>query len=105
DLLLTHLVEPHLGRDRLTFVYDYPASAAALAQVRVGNPPVAERFELYLDGMELANGFHELADPEEQRRRFNEDNLRRRERSLPPIPPDEALLHALAHGLPDCSGV
>jgi hypothetical protein len=62
DLLLTHRIEPQLGQGRLTFVYDYPASQAALARLRPGDPPVGERFELYLNGIELANGFHELGD-------------------------------------------
>lgn len=103
DLVLTHLVEPHLGRGRLTFVYDYPASAAALARVRAGDPPLAERFELYLEGVELANGFRELADAREQRRRFEQDLDRRGGNGAPRM--DERLLAALAHGLPDCSGV
>lgn len=105
DLLLTHVIEPHLGDGRLTFLYDYPASQAALARVRADEPPVAERFELYLGGVELANGFHELGDAGEQRRRFEADNERRRASGLPPVPMDERLLAALAHGLPDCAGV
>jgi elongation factor P--(R)-beta-lysine ligase len=105
DLLLTHVVEPELGRDRLTFLYDYPATAAALARIRPGNPPVAERFELYLDGVELANGFHELADATEQRQRFEHDLRLRAAHDRPTIPMDTHLLAALTHGLPDCSGV
>lgn len=105
DLILTHLVEQHLGRGRLTFIYDYPASQAALARVRPGNPPLAERFECYLEGIELANGFHELNDAAEQRRRFERDLAVRRARGLPQVPPDERLLAALEAGLPDCSGV
>lgn len=105
DLLLTHLVEPHLGRAGMTFLYDYPASQAALARVREESPPVAERFELYLGGVEIANGFHELTDAVEQRRRFLDDNRRRRESAMPEVPMDEALLAALASGLPDCAGV
>jgi elongation factor P--(R)-beta-lysine ligase len=105
DLLLTHAIEPKLGQGRLTFIYDYPASQAALARIHPGNPPVAARFELYLNGTELANGFHELADADEQRRRF-EAQLRLREmRGLPAVPVDERLPAALAHGLPDCAGV
>jgi elongation factor P--(R)-beta-lysine ligase len=105
DLLLTHAVEPKLGQGRLIFIYDYPASQAALARILPGNPPVAARFELYLNGIELANGFHELADAGEQRQRF-EAQLHIRETSgLPVVPVDEHLLAALAHGLPDCAGV
>jgi len=105
DLLLTRLVEPQLGNERLTFVYDYPASAAAAARVRTEEPPVAERFELYLDGVELANGFQELADQREQRDRFERDRIARERQGLPTIPIDERLIAALANGLPACSGV
>jgi len=105
DLLLTHGIEPKLGRDRLTFVYDYPASQAALARLRPGDPPVGERFELYLNGVELANGFHELGDAGEQRRRFEAENAARRALGLPIMPVDENLLAALEAGLPDCAGV
>lgn len=105
DLILTHQIEPHLGDERLTFIYDYPASQAALARVRDGNPPVAERFELYFRGMELANGFHELADAGEQRRRFEAEQAERQAQGLDTVPMDENLLAALNYGLPDCSGV
>ncbi|MCU7923793.1 MAG: EF-P lysine aminoacylase GenX [Candidatus Thiodiazotropha sp. (ex Dulcina madagascariensis)] len=105
DLLLSHLIEPGLGENGMTFLYDYPASQAALARVRGGTPAVAERFELYLSGMEIANGFHELTDGREQRRRFVEDNRRRRESGQPVIPMDESLLAALAAGMPACAGV
>jgi lysyl-tRNA synthetase class 2 len=104
DLLLTHCIEPRLGPG-LVFLYDYPASQAALARVRPGEPPVAERFELYWDGLELANGFHELSDAAEQRARFVADNLRRERLGLPIVLADEHLLAALEAGLPDCSGV
>ena len=106
DLLLTHCVEPWLAQQGLCFVYDYPASQAALA--RLGERDgyvVGERFELYVDGIELANGYHELADAAEQRARFEEDNRRRRARGQPERELDEALLAALEAGLPDCSGV
>ena len=105
DLLLTHVVEPKLGQGRLTFIYDYPASQAALARIHPGNPPVAARFELYLNGIELANGFHELADADEQRTRFERQLHAREAAGLPAVPLDERLLAALAHGLPDCAGV
>jgi lysyl-tRNA synthetase class 2 len=105
DLLLTHCIEPWLGRDTPCFVHDYPPSQAALARVRAEDPPVAERFELYIRGVEIANGFHELADAAEQRARFESDRARRREACLPDVMPDERMLAALAHGLPDCAGV
>ncbi len=104
-MLLSHCIEPQLGRGRPSFIYDYPASQAALARIRPGQPPLAERFELYLNGIELANGFHELGDPAEQRRRFERDNRLRAARRLPPLPVDEWLLAALESGLPDCAGV
>lgn len=104
-LLLSHAVEPRLGRGRPTFLHDFPASQAALARVRPGSPPLAERFEVYVEGVELANGYHELADPDEQRRRFAADLARRRALGLPEVPMDERLLAALAAGLPPCAGV
>ena len=105
DLLLTHRIEPLLGQGRLSFVYDYPVSQAALARLRPGDPPVGERFELYLNGVELANGFHELGDAAEQRRRFERENAKRLALGLPAMPADEHLLAALESGLPDCAGV
>lgn len=102
DLIMSTLVGPRLGQDRLTFIYDYPASQAALARIR---GPVASRFEAYLNGIELANGFHELANASEQHSRFEADQAQRRERGLPVQPIDEHFLTALEHGLPDCSGV
>lgn len=105
DLSLATLVEPALDPARPTFVYDFPASHAALARIRRGNPPVAERFELFFGGMELANGFHELTDAEEQAARFQADLAARRARGLGEPPMDERLLAALRHGLPACAGV
>lgn len=105
DLLLTHCLEPDLGRGRLTFLTGYPPSQAALARIDPGPPPVAERFECYLEGIELANGFRELTDAAEQRARFTADIDARTSAGLPPVPMDEALLAALATGLPDTSGV
>lgn len=104
DLLLTHCLEPELGRDCISFLRDYPPSQAALAQIS-GDPPVAERFELYLHGVEIANGFHELTDAAEQRARFLADQRRRVALGLPPVPVDENLLAALDAGMPSCSGV
>ncbi|HUF77699.1 MAG TPA: EF-P lysine aminoacylase EpmA [Thermoanaerobaculia bacterium] len=109
DLLMGTAVTPALGRGRPTFVYDFPASQAALARLREsdpeGGPAVAERFELFIEGMELANGFHELTDRAEQHRRFERDLARRRARGLPEPPVDDRLLAALGSGLPDCAGV
>jgi lysyl-tRNA synthetase class 2 len=105
DLILTHEIEPKLGVGRPTFIHDYPASQAALARVRGGEPPLAERFEAFVDGVELANGYHELVDADEQRRRFESDLEARRVAGLPEVPMDERLLAALEHGLPRCAGV
>lgn len=105
DILLTRLVEPALAALGVVFVYDYPASQAALARLRADDPRRAERFELYVDGVELANGWSELTDAAEQRRRFQRDNQTRQVAGLPPVPLDEHLLAALAQGLPECAGV
>ena len=106
DLLMSHLIEPQLKTRGLCFVYDYPASQAALARIVASDDVlVGQRFELYVEGVELANGYCELTDPAEQRARFERDNARRREHGLPEHPLDEALLAAMAHGLPPCSGV
>ncbi len=105
DLLLTHRIQPSFPSDRITVIGDYPATQCALAKIRADDPPVAERFELYLGAQELANGYHELTDAAEQRARFERDNARRRERGLGEVPLDENLLAALRQGLPDCAGV
>lgn len=109
DALLEFLmgvgVGPRLGRGALTFVHAYPASQAALARLDPHDARTALRFELYCDGVELANGFHELQSAPEQRARFERDNDARRAAGLRAYPPDERLLAALAAGLPDCAGV
>ena len=105
DLLASHFVYPKLGQGRVTLLTDFPASQCALARIRPGDPPVAERFEAFVAGLELANGYHELADAGEQRRRFEHANAQRRARGLPEMPLDERLLAAMAEGLPDCAGV
>ena len=104
-LLLATVVEPALDPAAPTFLYDFPASQAALARVRPGPPPVAARFELFLGGMELANGFYELADAAEQARRFEADRAARAAAGTDCPPVDGRLLAALAAGLPDCAGV
>jgi|SRR5688572_26072015 lysyl-tRNA synthetase class 2 len=107
DLLMGAVVGPTLGHDAPLFVEDYPASQAALARLRTepDGAVVAERFEMYVDGLELANGFHELGDAAEQRRRFEGDIAGRARHGQAQNPLDENLLAALAHGLPDCAGV
>lgn len=105
DLLMGVLIGPSLGRGALCFVHRYPASQAALAQIDPVDARVALRFELYLEGIELANGFVELGDPDEQRARFEADQQLRAARGLPVPAMDERLLAALAHGIPPCAGV
>jgi lysyl-tRNA synthetase class 2 len=107
ELLLSHCVAPRLGHGRPLFVYDFAACQAALANLRTARdgPPFAERFELFIDGIEVANGCHELADPREQRCRFEADRRRRQSLGLPEVAIDERMLAALSQGLPDCSGV
>ena len=107
NLILSICIEPKLGVDKPCFLYEYPPSQASLAQVNVSSDgiPVAQRFELYIQGMELANGYFELTDPDEQAKRFKQDNLERRQMGFSEIPPDEHLIAAMKHGLPACSGV
>ena len=105
DLLLTHRLQPAFPKDQLLVVYDYPASQAALARLRPANPLLAERFELYLGPMELANGYHELTDATEHRGRFERDLAIRRKRGTVMPPLDERLLDAVESGLPACAGV
>jgi lysyl-tRNA synthetase class 2 len=112
ELLLTLAVEPHLGRDVPELLYDYPASQAALAATaeRAGgigdtaNIEVAERFELYWQGVELANGYHELTDPVELRRRLEQVNHQRSAAGRAALPLPESLLTAMETGLPPCAG-
>lgn len=105
DLLMSHFIEPHLGQSEPIFIYDYPATQAALARIRNDEIPVAERFEVYIKGVELANGFHELANAAEQRKRFEENIIERNKLGYNEALIDENLLAALNHGLPNCAGV
>jgi lysyl-tRNA synthetase class 2 len=105
NFLLAEQVEPHLDEERPTILYDYPASQAALAQVRPGDAPVAERFELYVTGIELANGYHELRDAAELRARIARANQERLADGKPALPAENRLLSALEAGLPSCCGV
>ncbi|WP_300617130.1 EF-P lysine aminoacylase EpmA [Dokdonella sp.] len=104
DLLVTHRLQPSFPRDRISVMHDFPATQCALAKVRAGEPPLAERFELYLGSYELANGYHELNDAAEQRARFERDNARRRGRGQRELPLDERLL-AVLDAMPACAGV
>lgn len=102
--IMAAAVEPALPEGG-AFLVDYPARHAALSRVRPGDPPVAERFELFLDGIEIANGFTELTDEAEQRVRIHAENAARVAAGLEPYPTDERFLAALARGLPPCAGV
>lgn len=104
QLLMAKKIEPHLGFKQPTFVIDYPIEQAALARCTEGNNPIAERFELYINGVELANGFHELNDPVQQRERFNQDLILRQQlnKTIPTI--DERFIASL-ETLPNCAGV
>jgi len=105
QLLMNHLIEPTLPEQ--CFVYDYPVAQAALSKIEenADNTRVAKRFELYCKGMEIANGYSELTNPQEQKARFAKDNQLRTELGLLAMQPDERLLSALEEGMPECAGV
>lgn len=105
DLLLVDRVQPQLGIKRPALLYDYPASQAALAKIRHDDPPVAERFELYVAGIELANGYHELLDPAELLRRNQQANAQRQADGKPTLPEQSRLIAAMESGLPPSVGV
>ena len=105
QFLFSTVVEPQIGQEAPVVVYHFPAGQAALAQISSEDLRVAERFEFYYKGLELANGFHELSDAREQLRRFQQDNLQREKMGLPVRAIDTRLLAALQAGIPNCSGV
>ena len=98
-------IEPNLGIGAPTILYDYPISMAALSRPKPGDPRLAERFELYVCGLELANAFSELTDPAEQRARFLADQAKKQRSMATTYPIDEDFLAALEHGLPECAGI
>ena len=104
QLLFGVAIEPVFAEQRPCFVYNFPASQAALARISTEDPRVAERFEVYYKGIELANGFHELNNAQEQLARFQEDNRLRKLKGLDEIPIDQHFINSLKH-LPDCAGV
>jgi lysyl-tRNA synthetase class 2 len=104
DEILVEHVEPRLGCKRPTFLYDYPAQLAALSKIKKDDPTVAERFELYIDGLELANGFSELTDPVEQRKRFEEASAKRAAKHWARYAMPEKFLHAL-NAMPEAAGI
>jgi lysyl-tRNA synthetase class 2 len=105
DFIFSHCVSDHLGHESPIMIYDYPACQAALARITDTKPQVAERFELFINGMEIANGFHELCDADEQKKRFIQDNLKRKQSGKCEIGMDQRFLDALEHGLPPSTGV
>jgi len=105
DLLASHLVYPQLNGPNLWVVHSYPADQAMLARLNPENGAIAERFEVFFCGLELANGFRELTDASLQAQRFEHDRLSRKARNRPDVQPDKGLLAALTHGMPECSGV
>ncbi|MEH0667848.1 elongation factor P--(R)-beta-lysine ligase [Vibrio scophthalmi] len=105
QLLFSVGVEAKIGQTRPAFVYDFPATQAALAKINPTDDRVADRFEVYFRGIELANGFHELDNPKEQQARFEQDNQKRQQMGLPVQPMDGHLIAALEAGLPECAGV
>ncbi len=105
DLLLGMMIQPQLPEDTLTFVYDFPEGQAALARLRREDPVVAERFELFVGPVEIANGYQELTDADELRLRFEQENAQRAKANQAKVPCDIWLLEAMDQGLPACSGV
>ena len=105
DCLYACVLEPVLHKLGTVFIYDYPAELRAYARLRDGPSPVAARFELVVDGLELANGYYEIVDAADQARCFDHENATRRARGLPVVAPDAAWLAALANGMPACAGV
>jgi len=105
DFLFSHRVQPFLGNNRLTMVFGYPACQSSLARISSDNPLQTERVELFINGIELGNGYHELTDAAEQSQRFDKELAIRRQSGLPVTDKDQRLLDALQSGLPDCSGI
>ncbi len=105
DLLLSQVVEPALPGETITIIHDFLPEQAALARIRPGDPPVAERFEVYLGQLELANGYQELTDSREQLERFERECTLKKARGEETAPLDHGLINAMRSGLPECSGV
>ena len=105
DFIFSHQIQPQLGKNALCLVYGYPACQSSLARFNIENPSVTERVELFLNGIELGNGYYELADYIEQERRFDTEIMIRKQQNLPLINKDNRLIAALKAGLPNCSGI
>ena len=105
DFIFSHKVQPELGQYPVCIVHNYPAIQASLARINPDDSAIAERFEVFINGMEIANGFHELADSKEQELRFDQENQIRKQKGLATVKKDNYFLDALSAGLPDCSGI
>jgi lysyl-tRNA synthetase class 2 len=105
DYIFSFCVQPYLGENSLCLVYGYPSCQSALARINTENPLIADRFEVFLNGVELGNGFYELSDYQEQNRRFDAEIQTRKNQNLADVVKDERLISALKTGLPDCSGI
>lgn len=105
DLLFSHFVQQHLGKAGLCMVYDYPASLPSLARLKTDKPRVVERVEIFIHGVELGNGYHELADRHQQQKRFEQETLLREKNGDEKVDLDMRFMAALQSGLPDCSGI
>ncbi len=105
DFLFSHCIQPHLGKNHLCMVYGYPACQSSLARLNPDNPHITERVELFINGVELGNGFYELTDFNEQEHRFDKEIEIRQRDNLPEVEKDNRLIEALKSGLPDCSGI
>ena len=105
DFIFSHKIAKILGNDKPLFIYDYPECQSALAKLSNGSPKVAERFELFINGMEIANGFHELTNADAQLARFEHDSAMRKKEKCPDLSIDNLFMDALRQGLPDCSGI
>ena len=105
DFIFSHKVQPHLGDNAVCLVYGYPACQSSLARINADNPQVADRVEIFINGVELGNGYYELADAQEQGRRFDEEIISRQQKNRPVAVKNSHLVAALAAGLPECSGM
>ncbi len=105
DFLFSHCVQPHLRNDTVYMVHDYPATLSSLARINPLDSRTTDRVELFINGVELGNGFYELSDAVEQNKRFDEEISARQQKDLADVVKDERLIAALATGLPECSGI
>ena len=105
DFIFSHKIQPHLGDNAVCMVYGYPACQSSLARLNADNPQVTDRVEIFINGIELGNGYYELTDAQEQDRRFDEEQIIRRQKKRPETVKNKQLIAALEFGLPECSGM